>query len=133
MLIENREDYIRYRFQIAEESLDDAKVLLQKQKWNAIINRLYYSCFYAVIALLLKNGIEVHTHDGTRTQFSLNFIKNGKIDPRYGKIYSKLSDYRFKGDYGDFFDFNEELVLPLFDQVNDFLTEIKSHLWVSES
>lgn len=77
MSIDNREDYIRYRFQRAEESFDDALILLEKKKWNAIINRLYYSCFYAVIALLLKNNIETQTHEGARTQFGLRFVKNG--------------------------------------------------------
>lgn len=33
----------------------------------AVVNRLYYSCFYSVIAFLLKNDIEIQSHDGART------------------------------------------------------------------
>jgi len=125
MTIENQDDYIKYRFKRAEEAFDEALILIKNKKWNAAINRLYYSCFYAVIALLLKNGIETQIHDGARIKFSNEFIKQGKIDIRYGKIFSKLFDYRQKGDYGDFFDFDEEMVLPLIEQVRDFLTEMK--------
>ena len=128
MTIDNREDYIKYRFLRAEESLDDALILAEKEKWNTVVNRLYYSCFYAVIALLLKNNIETQTHDGARTQFGLNFIKTGLIDKKYGKLYTKLFDYRQKGDYGDLYDYDEETVKPLIEPVKDFLGEIKKHI-----
>jgi uncharacterized protein (UPF0332 family) len=128
MKIENRDQYIKYRFQRAEESLDDAFIVIENKKWNTAINRLYYSCFYAVIALLLKNNIETRTHDGARTKFSNEFIKTGKLDKKYGKLFSKLFDYRQKGDYGDLFDFDEIIVLPLVDQVKDFVSVIKLHL-----
>ena len=78
MPINNHEEYIRYRFQRAKESFEEAVILAEKERWNAVINRLYYACFYAVIALLLKHGIEVQSHDGSRTQFGLHFIKTGK-------------------------------------------------------
>jgi uncharacterized protein (UPF0332 family) len=125
MKIENKDEYIKYRFQRAEESLDDALILIENKKWNSAINRLYYSCFYAVNALLLKNNIEARTHDGARTKFGDEFIKIGTLDKKYGKLFSKLFDYRQKGDYGDFFDFDDKIVLPLVNQVKDFLTEIK--------
>jgi uncharacterized protein (UPF0332 family) len=128
MTIDNQDDYIRYRYKRAEESFDDALILIKNKKWNTSINRLYYSCFYAVIALLLKNGFETRTHDGARTRFSNEFIKTEKIDKKYGKLFSKLFDYRQKGDYGDLFDFDETMVLPLVDQVKDFITEIKKFI-----
>jgi uncharacterized protein (UPF0332 family) len=57
MMIENKEEYIKYRFHRAEESFEEALILAEKGHWNAVVNRLYYSCFYAVIAALLKNDI----------------------------------------------------------------------------
>jgi uncharacterized protein len=128
MTIENQDDYIKYRFKRAEESFDEALILIENKKWNTSINRLYYACFYAVIALLLKNGIETHTHDGARNKFGNEFIKTGKIEKKYGKLFSKLFDYRQKGDYGDLFDFDEDMVLPLVDQVRDFIKGIKKFI-----
>lgn len=128
MTISNREEYIKYRFHRAEESYEEALILAREDRWNAVINRLYYSCFYAISALLIKHNIETQTHDGARTQFGLNFIKTGIIDKELGKLFSKLFDYRQKGDYGDLFDYDEELTLPLMDQVKSFLNEIKKHI-----
>lgn len=126
MSIENREDYINYRFQRAVESYEEALILADNKRWNAVVNRLYYSCFYAVVALLLKNNIETQTHDGARTQFGLNFVKPGIIETKYGKLFSKLFDYRQKGDYGDLFDYDEALVSPLIIQVKEFIEELKN-------
>lgn len=47
-------DYIEYRLSKALEALQDAKLLAGNNRWNACINRLYYSCYYAVSALLLN-------------------------------------------------------------------------------
>lgn len=44
------------------------------------------------------------------------------------RLYSKLFDYRQKGDYGDMFDFTEEIVAPLMEKVPAFINEIKKHL-----
>jgi len=125
MIVDNRNDYINYRFQRAVESFDEALILADNKRWNAVVNRLYYSCFYAVIALLLKNNIETHTHEGARIQFGLCFIKTGKIDKKYGKLFSKLFDYRQKGDYGDLYDYDEATVIPLINQVKDFIKELE--------
>lgn len=125
MSIENRNDYINYRFNRATEAYEEAVIMAENKRWNAVVNRLYYSGFYAVTALLLKNNIETQTHDGARTLFGLHFIKTGKIDPKYGKLFSKLFDFRQKGDYGDLYDYDENLVSPLIDQVKDFIDELK--------
>ena len=128
MTIKNKSEYIIYRFKRAQESLDDALIMIDNKKWNTAINLLYYSCFYAVIALLLKNNIETHSHSGARTKFSDEFIKTGLIDKKLGKLFSQLSDYRQKGDYGDLYDFDDKIVLPLVDQVKEFVSEIKNQI-----
>lgn len=128
MTINNRDEYINYRLQRAEESYNDALLLSDNKRWNSVLNRLYYSCFYAVIALLLKDNIETQTHEGTRTQFGLYFIKAGLIDKEFGKLYTKLFDLRQKGDYGDLFDFDEETVLPLIKATREFLDEIRKYI-----
>lgn len=41
-------------------------------------------------------------------------------------IYADLFDYRQKGDYGDFFDFEKENVMTLFPQVELFILKIET-------
>ncbi len=71
-----KEDLIRYHLSRAWDTLDDARILSEKGKWNSTINRLYYAAYYAVIAILLKEGYTPTTHNGAKTQFSKNFIKS---------------------------------------------------------
>jgi hypothetical protein len=129
MTINNQDDYINYRFQRAKESLEEALIMEENKRWNAVVNRLYYACFYAVIALLLKNNLENQTHDGARTLFGLHFVKTGKIDIKHGKLFSKLFDYRQKGDYGDLYNHDETTVVPLIGQVKSFIGDIEKILF----
>lgn len=122
------EDYINYRIKRADESFEEARLLAKNESWNATINRLYYSCFYAATAILTKNGIESKTHAGTRTQFFQNFIKTELVNKEYSKLYSDLFDWRLEGDYGDFSYFDKETVLPLFNEVDSFIARIKELL-----
>lgn len=129
---QTREEYIKYRFQKANETFEEALILAENERWNAVINRLYYASFYAVIALLLSNKIETTSHDGARNQFSLYYIKSGIIEKEQGKLFSQLFDYRQKGDYGDMFDHDEELVKPLIPKVKSFIEIIEKILDSSE-
>ena len=73
---------------------NDEKLLADNDRWNTAINRLYYASFYAVIALLIKNGIETQTHDGVRTQFGLQFVKTGIIDKKFGKLFLSIQNIK---------------------------------------
>lgn len=121
-----QEEYIAYRLERAWKTFRDAKALAETQSWNSSINRLYYACFYAVLALFAKHEINSHTHSGVKTQLALHFVKTGKLDKNLGMLYTDLFDFRQKGDYGDFFDFEEENVINLFPQVEQFIQEIET-------
>jgi len=121
---EYKPDYIAYRLTKATEALGDAKLLAANDSWNACMNRLYYACFYAVSALLLKNGISTQTHNGVKTKFNLHFIKPGKLGKDFGTLYTDLMESRHKGDYGDLFDFEKENVEPLISPAENFIAVI---------
>jgi uncharacterized protein (UPF0332 family) len=54
--------------------------------------------------------------------------KTGVVDRKFGQLFSKLFDFRQKGDYGDLFDFDQQIAQPLISQVEEFLNEIKKHI-----
>lgn len=74
-----KEQNIKYRIQRAKETYQDAIFLFEKGSLNSCINRLYYSAFYAVIALLLANDIEVKSHNGVKQKLGEEFITKGKL------------------------------------------------------
>ena len=122
-------DYITYRLERARKTYSDANLLAKNKSWNSCINRLYYSCFYLTSAILLKNGFEAKSHNGVRTIFFREFVKTGKVDKDFGRLYSDLFDWRNKGDYSDFFDFSEEDALPLLEKTGEFIDTVEELLW----
>ena len=123
-----KKDLIKYRLLRAQDTLDDAHILAEKNKWNSAINRLYYACYYAVMALLLDSDLKPTTHNGAKSQFSEHFVSTNKISKELGKIYSQLFTWRQKGDYDDLFDFDSEKVMPYFKPVEELLKTIENLL-----
>jgi uncharacterized protein (UPF0332 family) len=121
----NSGDYIKYRLLKANETITETKVLLENKFWNTAVNRMYYACFYAVGALLVKNGVETSSHSGSRQKFGQLFVHTGLISREFGKHYSELFEKRQKGDYNDFFDVDEETALRLYQPSVDFIKEIE--------
>lgn len=115
----SREDYIRYRALKSDEAFEDAKLLIENGRWNASVNRLYYSSFYLVSALLFHNKVTAQTHNGVKTNFFLHFVKAEKVSKDMGKLYSSLFDWRQESDYADFIDFDRDTVSPLLDSVRE--------------
>lgn len=124
----DKADLIKYRLYRAKDTLDDARILAEKLKWNSTINRLYYAAYYAVMALLLDADLNPATHNGAKSNFSEYFIKTSLIPIEYGKIYSQLFTWRQKGDYDDLFDFSEEKVVPYLEPVAKLIELIEAEI-----
>ncbi|GAB1450005.1 HEPN domain-containing protein [Draconibacterium sp.] len=120
-----KKDLINYRLLRARDTFEDAMILSERNKWNSTINRLYYSAYYAVMALLLDSDLNPTTHNGAKSNFSEYFILTNKIPKELGKMYSQLFTWRQKGDYDDLFDFEKDKVLPYFKPVNDLIDLIE--------
>ena len=119
-----RQNIVMYRMGKARQLLQDVDVLIENELWNSTINRMYYACFHAVSALLIKNGIEVKSHMGIRQAFGLHFVKAGKVSLEYGRIFSRIYDKRQSSDYDDFIDFTKEEVEKLYPQIKSFIMVI---------
>lgn len=122
---EFKESLIAYRLSRSKDTFEDAEILAEHSKWNSSINRLYYACYYAITALLIKSDLKAVTHSGVKSVFSEKFIKTKTISPDLGKIYAQLFTFRQKGDYSDFFDFTSDRVLPYFEPVKTLITTIE--------
>jgi uncharacterized protein (UPF0332 family) len=84
------DDYIKYRIQLANKTISETQILIENRLWNTAINRMYYACYYAVGALLVKNGIETSSHSGNRQKFGQLFIHTGLMSKELGKHYTEL-------------------------------------------
>ena len=99
---ESRDALIAYRMNRANETLREADLMINEHLYHGAINRLFYACYYASIAILLKKGIQAQTHSGVKTMIGLHFVSKGLIPIETGRAFTTLFERRQSGDYDDF-------------------------------
>ena len=129
----SKDELIQYRIQRAHESLNEAKLLAENYYWNTVANRLYYSCFYMVNALLSKFDILSKSHSGIKAEFHKSFVKKEIFKKEFGKLYSELFDKRQEGDYQDFYILKREDVEPLINKVELFIDTVEKYINTSKA
>ena len=120
-----KEDLIKYRLEKSATTFNEAISLAQNGFWNGAASRLYYSCFYCVIALLAKDDVTASTHNGVRTEFFKRYIKTGILDKNYSSFYTELMSKRQESDYVDFQELSEKEILPLIKEAEIFVKGIR--------
>ena len=121
---DEREAVISFRVQKSEDTFKEAVGIASLGFWNAVANRLYYSCYYITSALLIKNNYEAQTHSGIIHLLGQHFIRKGIVTKESGKLYSRLFELRQTGDYDDLFNLTEDDVKPLIEKAKNYIDEI---------
>jgi uncharacterized protein (UPF0332 family) len=126
MSIDNQDrlELIQYRLDQAKDTQSDVELLISHNRLRAAINRIYYGIFYSLLALGLKYEIETSKHSQLIGWFNKNFIHEGLIDAKYGKIVNKAFNRRTKGDYDSYVEFEIETVKEMYEEMKDFIGTI---------
>lgn len=120
---------IKYRLKEAEESIKEVKVLQREGMSNrAIMNRLYYAMFYAVLALLQEKQLGTSKHAGVISLFDREFVKKGIFDKELSKTLHRAFELRQKGDYMEDVEITDEDIDEMFSRVIDFVEKVKDWL-----
>jgi len=127
---DDRISLISYRLEQAEETILDVKLLIDNNRFRSAINRIYYGMFYSLLALGLANKFETSKHSKLIGWFNKNFIHAGLFDSKYGKIINKAFNRRTKGDYDTYIEFEKDTVIEMYNEMQDFISEIKKYLKV---
>ena len=96
----------------AHRSIRDAEILARDDSWDTCVNRLYYACFYAASAVLLREGMVSSKHTGIIGLFNQHFVHTGRTSRDYGAFYNDLFENRLDADYVVYESFDEERVDP---------------------
>ena len=121
---ESKNALIKYRIERAFETLKEANYNYKGEFYTATINRLYYACYYAVTALLLKYQISAQTHNGVRSMLGLHFVSKGIISKEDGKTFHELFEKRHTGDYDDFVICDKEMIEYLMTRAEKLILNI---------
>ena len=123
---EERAELILYRLQRADETFEEAEILLKAGKLPGAVNRIYYSIFYAASALLLKHGFSSGKHAGLISLFHREIVNKGIIEKEFGKILERAYANRSEGDYKDRKIFEVEQIQSHFIEGKKFIEKIKT-------
>jgi len=90
---------VRAHLRNAHERLEDAKGMLSLSRYAGTANRTYYVMFEAASALLSNLNMEFDTHYGVKIKFGELFVKNGRVDQKFGRYFSQAMELREDADY----------------------------------
>jgi len=124
----DKQTLFNYRIKQAEETLSDAKKMLENRlSSRSIINRTYYSMFYAVLALFIKTdtSVKISKHSGVISIFDKEFVHTEKLDPHYSKILHRAFKVRQEGDYKELVELSWEDAAEFVKFAEEFLDGIK--------
>lgn len=122
-------ELIEYRLKEADDSIKEAEVLLREgMSMRAVMNRLYYAMFYAVLALLQEKEMGTSKHAGAISLFDKEFIKKGIFDNELSKTLHRAFELRQKGDYMEQAEVTKSDVDEMLPKTKNLVNEIKEHL-----
>ncbi|MEL6602010.1 MAG: HEPN domain-containing protein [Cyanobacteria bacterium J06614_10] len=122
---------INYRLTEANETLMEAKLLLENNAFRGSINRSYYAMFYALLGLLATQGQGTSKHSGAVSLFDREFVKTGIFSKELSRSLHRAFDERQVNDYGEMLDPNRELAESLLERAQEFVQEIQC--WLAKS
>ncbi|MBQ3656093.1 MAG: HEPN domain-containing protein [Bacteroidales bacterium] len=120
----NYDDLSKYRLTRAHETLDEIPTLMSLGYYNTAASRLYYACYYAAVALLVKNNINANKHSGVKAMLGLHFVSTGIISQKSGKAYSRIFAFCQHSDYDDFVYVKKEEIEEAYPKAKEFIAEI---------
>ena len=111
-----------------EQTIEEVRVAMAGESWSMAANRIYYACFHAITALLVKDGHPVGTHLGAKINFGKYYVQQGLASPEQGRLFSQLASLREKSDYDIYFKATKEDVQKYYPEAMALIEHIKTLL-----
>lgn len=128
MTEEEKQALVKYRLERANESIKAAHLLFENRLFIPAMNRIYYSMFYSVQALLVLDEKAFSKHGQVKGHFNKEYIKSGIFPKEFGKLFNAVFEYRQKFDYVDLLMPEEELISDYLVEAQRFVDQISSFL-----
>lgn len=113
---------------VSKDKLDSAEILFNHKKYDDAISRAYYAVFHCAQALLLSIGVKAESHSGVRQLFGFHFIKEGRLDRKFGRYLKNLKDERENGDYGIFSLIERKDAKEAINEAKEFINATEQYL-----
>jgi len=123
-----RKSLIENYIQKSLATIDQVDFLIENSQFSLAVNRIYYSIYYILSALALKNSFITSKHAQLIGWFNKMFIKENIIDKKYSKLIQKAFDNRMEGDYDVYANFIKDEVGQSFEEMKEVVSEIRKFL-----
>ena len=119
---------VAYWMEKAHESLAAGRSEYKSGRLTTAVRNLYYASFYALTALLLKEDRSFKKHTGVKAALHNDLIREGIVEPEWGKFYNRIFDSRHEGDYQPLRIFQAEEVNSYLEQCAGFIARMETLL-----
>ena len=92
------------------------------------MNRIYYSMFYAVQALLVLRRSTFSKHGQVKGFFNREFIKKEIFPKEFGRLFNNAFEYRQKFDYVDLMTPEKDLISDYLEKADFFIDKLSSYI-----
>lgn len=130
---DERFDLIQLRLKQAQETIEEAEILLAAGAFRGSVNRAYYAMFYSVQALALLKQMPISKHTGNVSFFDKEFVKPGIFAPELSKAFHRAFDLRQKSDYKEYEIPDQATAVELVTSSQKFLRAIHDYLAAQEN
>jgi len=119
---------VRIRVERADEELRAVRYLIEVGAYRIACSRAYYAAFLMTTAALLTLDVTRTKHAGVEAAFHESFIKGGRVEVEYGRLYTLLRRAREDSDYNDRARATEEMARQRLADAERFVTRLKQYL-----
>ena len=119
---------VKYRMQLAHETLHESEILFNENSFRGTINRAYYAMFYSVLALLAIKELGTSKHSGAISLFDREFVKTGIFSKELSKNLRLAFDRRQTHDYGEIIEIDKDTTQLILENAKKFVKEVESYL-----
>lgn len=115
------------RMERAIELVDEAKELLQNERYKSANNRAFYAMEKTMKALLAIKEIDADSHNGCLRQFNVHYIKEkvGGFEPGDYKKIANAQRIRNVSDYDDFYIADKKECQQQVEMATEFLNKAR--------
>jgi uncharacterized protein (UPF0332 family) len=125
---EKRKELSVYRLERAFNDLEDARLLLDNNRYNSSAARSYYAIFNSLRAVLATEGVDFKKHSGVISHFQKNYIKAGLFASQISDYIRDAFTVRNDSDYQDFYVVSEDDAKMQIDNATIVVEAVKEFL-----
>ena len=121
-------EYSIRRLGKSTDDLETAQINYDAGKYDASVNRAYYSVYHAIRAVLALDDIERRKHSGNISYFREHYIATDVFDRSYSETIKNAETLRNEADYDDMKITSADDAQDIIEKARQFYNAVKVYV-----